>query len=240
MAIDDTYTKSLLHMDGANNGTTFTDESGKTWTAENTAKLSTTSPKFGTASGIFDGNAATCVDTPAATDFNVGSGDFTIDLWFKKQLNAVAQLVYGQTKSDGSAANASFYAYIDVDGANHPTAGVKVGAADYCVVSAGAITDTSWHHWAFTRYGNYLHLYIDGTEVGTQKDVTGLSVNASTYKFAIGRYGEYAGTNFSGYVDEFRFSKGIARWIANFSPPTAPYGPSAAGVPIATAPFFMI
>ena len=30
-------------------------------------------------------------------------------------------------------------------------------------------------------------------------------------------------TYLDGYLDEFRISKGIARWTANFSPPDAPY-----------------
>ena len=28
---------------------------------------------------------------------------------------------------------------------------------------------------------------------------------------------------FNGWLDEFRVSKGIARWTANFTPPAAPY-----------------
>jgi hypothetical protein len=240
--LDDTYTKSLLHMDGANNGTTFMDESGKTWTAEGTAVTSTTSPKFGTADGLFDGGATCCVDTPAATDFNVGSGDFTIDFWFKKASNSSSQVAFGQSKSDGSNANISFWLSVDGDGANHPQGVVYIGGTGYSVLSTTAITDTNWHHYAFTRYGNYLHLYIDGTEVGTSANVTGLTVNSSTYKAAIGRPGEYAGSSFNGKIDEFRFTKGLARWTGNFTPPAVPYAPAfiQAGIPVACTPFMMI
>jgi hypothetical protein len=34
--------------------------------------------------------------------------------------------------------------------------------------------------------------------------------------------------DFNGWLDEFRISKGIARWTSNFTPPTAPYD---SGVP---------
>jgi hypothetical protein len=30
---------------------------------------------------------------------------------------------------------------------------------------------------------------------------------------------------FAGWMDELRISKGIARWTANFTPPTEPYAP---------------
>lgn len=42
MAVDDIYTKSLLHFDG-----NITDESGKTWTAYGGAATSGTQKKFG-------------------------------------------------------------------------------------------------------------------------------------------------------------------------------------------------
>ena len=50
-AVDDSYTVALLHMNGDNNSTTFTDESGKTWTSHNGAKISTAEYVFGGASG---------------------------------------------------------------------------------------------------------------------------------------------------------------------------------------------
>jgi len=31
------------------------------------------------------------------------------------------------------------------------------------------------------------------------------------------------GQSLNGWIDEFRWSSGIARWIANFTPPTSAY-----------------
>ena len=36
---------------------------------------------------------------------------------------------------------------------------------------------------------------------------------------------------FTGYIDEFRFSKGTARWTAAFTPPSNPYTPGPPGIP---------
>lgn len=55
MPVDDVYTVALLHMNGADASTTFTDESGKTWTANGNAQIDTAQSVFGGASGLFDG-----------------------------------------------------------------------------------------------------------------------------------------------------------------------------------------
>ena len=78
---NDAFTKILLHMDGSNGGTTFTDiavgGSAKTWTPTN-ATTSTASFKFGTASML---TASGYITTPDHSDFTIGSNDFTLDLW---------------------------------------------------------------------------------------------------------------------------------------------------------------
>ena len=71
----------------------------------------------------------------------------------------------------------------------------------------------------------YLYVAIDGT-LGPATDVTGVTVNNSAYKIAIGRYGENGSAYMNGWIDEFRFSKGIARWTTNFTPPTSAYAPA--------------
>jgi hypothetical protein len=72
----------LLHGDGTNNSTTFTDNSPspKTVTGSGNAKISTTEFKFGGASMAFDGTG----DFVSATsnDFNLGSSNFTWEGWF--------------------------------------------------------------------------------------------------------------------------------------------------------------
>ena len=69
----DSYVTVFTHMDGANNGTSFTDENctgagAKTLTASGNAKTTTTSPKFGTASAIFAGGSD-YVYAAASSDF---------------------------------------------------------------------------------------------------------------------------------------------------------------------------
>jgi hypothetical protein len=82
---NDAFTKILLHMDGTNGSTTFTDTnaggSAHTWTANGNAQISTAQSKFGGASGLFDGTGD-YITTPDHADYTLGSGDFTIDLWF--------------------------------------------------------------------------------------------------------------------------------------------------------------
>lgn len=75
--VDDAYTKSLMHFNGNNGNTTFTDEIGKTWYPSGNAQISTTQSKFGGASAYFDGNGDYLYsdDSP---DWDLGS-QFTVD-----------------------------------------------------------------------------------------------------------------------------------------------------------------
>ncbi len=157
----DGNTNSLLHMDGADASTTFVDDTGKAWTAAGNAQIDTAQSKFGGASGLFDG-AGDWIDTPDSEDLNVGSGDFTVDFWFRKNANATVQAAYGQANSAATASLMSILLYTD-QGGNYPYGAVYVGSSAYAITSSSAITDTNWHHYAFVRNGNTITLYIDGT-----------------------------------------------------------------------------
>jgi hypothetical protein len=226
MAVDDGYTKALLHMNGADTSTTFTDESGKTWTAGGNAKLTTTAPKFGSASGIFDGTGD-YIDTPDDPDFDVAAGDFTIDCWIKRgNTNATLYRLLGQAASNN--ASSSYSCMMRLDATKYLIAGVGVSTTVYVTNGTTVVNDTNWHHIAMVRYGNTLTAYLDGTAAGTL-DMTGKTVNNSSNKWAIGRAGEFENGDFIGQIDEFRFSKGIARWTTNFTPPTSEYAPRIGG-----------
>src|SRR3990167_7740340 len=80
-------TSLMLHMDGADASTTFTDETGKTVTANGNAQIDTAQSKFGGAAALFDG-AGDYLTVSGSADWDLGTGDFTIDFWFRSAIES--------------------------------------------------------------------------------------------------------------------------------------------------------
>jgi|GEM_PF-3859719 len=219
----DGYTKLLLHNDGANNSTSFSDKSlfTKTVTASGDAKVSTAQSKFGGSAAYFDGTGD-YLSTPDSDDWNFGNGDFTIDCWAKRTQSGVAEYLVAQD-TDNVTSNHSFSFFFFSD--NTVWFSPAVGS-DYYAVNSGAttISDTNWHHYVGVRSGANLYLFIDGQQVGTRGDLSTLSLNNSDQPLVVGQ-SNYSLNHyyFNGYIDEVRVSKGIARWTSNFTPPSATY-----------------
>ena len=203
---NDAYTKLLLHCDGTNGSTTFTDSSASahTVTANGGAAVSTSVYKFPTGSAGFNGtNANLTVGNQA--DWAFGTGDFTIDFWFyANALNYnLCGSTIGGTVSTGISASKL---YVDRSGTGTIITGTTV-------LSTGV-----WYHVALVRSSGSIKLYLNGTQEGST-----YSTSFTAYGPAI--YGSGNGANyFNGYEDEIRVSNGIARWTANFTPPTQAYG----------------
>jgi hypothetical protein len=223
MAVDDTYTKSLLHMDGADASTTITDESGKTWTRAGDAQIDTAQYKFGGASGLFDGTGD-YVSTPDSDDFTVGNADFTIDCWFRP--TAINQNSRLCAQLGASGLDATIGIVISLNADESVSGYVQSGGTIYTAAVAAASYDVdTWYHVALIRYSDTLKLYLNGIAGATTANLTGVTVYNSTDSFVIGRAGSFNGGYYSGHIDEFRFSNGIARWTtSNFTPPTRAYG----------------
>jgi hypothetical protein len=85
----DSYTKVLLHFDGADATTAFPDDApttvAHTWTAAGNAQVDTADSKFGGASLLLDG-VGDWVTTVDSADFTLGTSDFTIECWYKCNL----------------------------------------------------------------------------------------------------------------------------------------------------------
>jgi hypothetical protein len=210
-------TKTLLHFNGVDGSTTFTDELGRTWTARGTAQIDTDQKVFGTGSALFNGSSY--IDTPDSDDFTLGANSFTFDFWVKRNTLGTTQFVFGQRSSDQSLSSTSIRAFFSSD--NKFNADICQGSTPQGVTSSTTIADANWHHIAIIRNVNLLKMYIDGTEVASA-DATNIVVNNSTYKFAIGVCGEVAAAGFDGWIEEFRFSN-VARWTSNFTPPVGEY-----------------
>jgi hypothetical protein len=223
---NDSFTKVLLHFDGPNGSTTFTDSNvggaAHTWTASGAAQISTADFAFGGASGAFTGGTS-WIRTPDSTDFTLGSGDFAIDFRFKcNATSGTVAWLSGQVDNAGSAASTSFAVLRQVN--DKLLCYVGQGAATINVQSTttfNSTTNTGWHQGALQRRGNLLELYIDGVREASAP-ITG-AVNDSANSVGVGVGGDIPGAGWVGFLDEFRLSVGTARWSANFLPPGKAY-----------------
>jgi hypothetical protein len=213
----------LLHMDGANNSTTFIDSSSsaKTVTANGDAKISTALSKFGGASGLFDG-AGDFLSVPSSADFDYGSGDFTIEGWINPRVSSEDGYIVGRRTGDtattiqwcvflvGGLLGIDFFSTANtrITTQSHPTT-VTVGA---------------FSHFAVVRNGNNWKIYLEGIG-NTGVTASGTVANAAN-ELRIGQaQGGFGGGGFplDGNIDELRITKGVARYTANFTPPSAPF-----------------
>lgn len=210
----------LLHFDGANASTSFgendCDGNGKkVFTANGNAQLSTTLPKFGSASLLLDGSGD-YASSPATADYAVGTGNFTIDFWIKLDGAAASDNTIFTT--GGSSGNGIFLEWSSATG-NKIAA--RINSIDRAVNGAGSVSKSVWHHIAFERNGTALLLYVDGVEQGAGL-TDSADISPNTYGIDIGRE-EGNRWFFNGRIDEFRFTKGVAKWTKNFTPPSTPY-----------------
>ena len=158
-----------------------------------------------------------------STDWDFGSGDFTIDFWmYPTNLTEDYPSPIG-VRANGSADYAAVVYAKHASYSNHITAYLKEDD-DTPIPLEGNVEATlnTWQHIALVRHGNTGILFKDGTSIGTV-DLTGVTLK-DPGGLIIGTDGAATSKWFSGYMDEIRISKGIARWTSNFTPPARAYG----------------
>jgi len=213
---------ALLHFDGAAGSTTFTDScaSPNTVTAHGAVQISTAHSKFG-ASGVFDGSSY--LTAPAAAPLNLTSGDFTIEGWFYTtsltsgnmsmvDKDGVAGTSYAQYDIS-VAPTGKLYAYLGGgDGTSHPGTGYN---------GTTTITLNAWHHFALVKSGSTCLGFLDGVQ---QWSGAAPAMYEGGKPLYVGyQAGQPAAAYFHGYIDDLRITKGVARYTAPFTPPTAAF-----------------
>lgn len=209
----------LLHCDGADGSTMFTDSAitPKTLTVVGQVHIETDQAKFGTASGQFDGTDA--LTTPAHTSLNCGTGDFTLEAW----LRPTADGADADFMAHRNTANSTDFWYFRRTAAKHIRFLNKyANAVVWDITTSGDTVDNNeWTHVAAVRSGTSIVIYIDGIARGSGTSSAALAY--PNYPLIIGcGDNNYAG-GLIGYLDEARITKGVARYTANFTPPTAAF-----------------
>jgi hypothetical protein len=212
----------LLHMDGSDGSTTFTDNSPspRTMTANGNAQIDTAQSQFGGASGLFDG-AGDWVSTPSNAVFNMGTGSFTAEGWIRPATNSVRIAAFGQIDSAGQNNTGSFIVELTATGKlrGYSFSGSSV-IAD--LTGGTTVSINTWHHIAYVRSGTTFYLFLDGAQEATVGGVSG-ALNSSSNTFSVGRAGEVNAIYWSGHLDDIRITKGVARYTSAFTPPNAAF-----------------
>lgn len=209
----------LLHLDGANGSTSFVDSGplNKSVSRNGNAVISTAQSRFGGASLLLDGdNDWLAIANPAG--LNLQSVDFCVEGWARLTVTSGGQTLF-DFRGVG-AFNVSWAIFTD---AANRWAGIYDGPSNTVV----ALTPTNslpaangpFFHWAVTRSGTTTRFFIDGVNLAQ------ITYNPpATHSSGVLIGANHAGQNdFAGHMDEVRITRGHARYVANFTPPSEPF-----------------
>lgn len=161
----------------------------------------------------FSSSVNSYVTTDAGTSWAVGVDDFTVE-WFSYQ-TTLAQFQRIFTLGD--------YPNIDL--------GVSIESGIFYYWAGGFSTPrtsisaatqiNTWYHWAVSRQNGVTKIFRNGIQQGANLIDTN-NINNTLTTFVVGNTNTFA-TNAAlvGYLTNFRFVKGLAVYVGNFTVPTS-------------------
>lgn len=207
------FVSLLMHMEGANAGTTFTDVKGHTMSQGTGTNVltSTAHAAFGTSS--MQCASGGYLSTPNATEFAFGSGNFTIDAWLYPTSFAATMDIVGNLHSNDTNTSWTFKVA--------STGKLRFSTWFLNVLDgATALTLNAWNHVSVVRSGSNLTFYVNGVQDAT---VGSVSINLTNTSGGLWIGYDQEGY-FSGFIDELRITKGVARYLGSTLPvPVAAY-----------------
>ena len=192
---------SLLHFDGD-----LTDETGRVWSQSG-------SPIIGGV-GRFGGCitfSRSSSERVSSTHPAFGTDDWTVEMWVKFNSTTGQQNFFENLNSAGINPAGRFTIY-----QKDNTLRIFINSADR--INTPTPSTSVWNHISVSRESGIVRLFVNG-EVKGSWNSGGLNFDQTLTSFGAG-----FGTNsLFGAIDELRITKGVARYIANFTPPTEPF-----------------
>jgi hypothetical protein len=212
---------ALLPFDGTNGATSTTDSSNSnhTVTFNGNASLSTAQSKFGGSSCYFDGTGD-YLSFDASSNWDFGTGDFTIEFWVRFSVGSAYQTLwdYGYTASAG----------ILIQSSNGSSPKMMVYIEGSYITESSSPSLSTWYHYAIVRSSGTVTIYRDGLSVASASMAGSLGGIGTPPTIGVKAGTTLYGLN--GYLDDFRITKGLARYTSTFTPPTTAHLTSAGDV----------
>ena len=225
---DSTSALILAHFNADGEGDSSNNAIATTW--ESNARFTTTS-KFGAGAyrsvGSQSNNAVIFADNPG---YNMGSSDFCMEAWLYIDENALPSNgtvpLICRRGADGFANNESSFCFqVTFDTLRARFIFGHGATNDVFDTPLDPFSVLSWHHFAVSRDGDTLRVFVDGVLKGTH-DVTGMSMYSSSRTVAVGQYADgqsFTTRNFECFIDEVRLVAGKPVYTDTFALPTSEY-----------------
>lgn len=205
---------SLFHFDDNLN-----DEKGTVWTVSNSSNIYITDANFKFGKSVRTIGNNSYLSSSYDAKFDLSTSDFTIEAYVYK-LGDTGNSLYSAlfSKRNGGADwdygleihnNGCYFRYGDTSNASKS-------------MSIGTVLKNQWYHIAITREGSTLRGFIDGQLLATTT-ISGNIRNRNLPVYLGRSTPSWSDNQWNGYIDEFRLTKGIARYTGNFTPPDKPF-----------------
>lgn len=213
--------QSTTFIDNSTNAFTITANGNATPERANPFTDTVTGPTpYSTAtyggSAYFDGTGD-YLTIPDNANLELGSGNFTIEMWVYVNSTAQATLLSHRATSTTNGPLALFK-----DSSNVIKMYLATAAAGWDILNGatiGTVTNSQWYHVAVTRSGSSFYGFLNGS-------IAVLGTSASAIGDVTANWGVGADldpTNYyNGYISNLRIVKGTAVYTGPFVPPAAP------------------
>lgn len=211
----DTDTVVMLHTDGSDGSTTFTDNSDcvgcpNTFTPSGDAQIDTAQSKFGGASALFDGTNDDLAGQDVA-EYQFGQ-KFTVDWWIR--FNVLSNFYIGAGTQECTGATYCWRLGF-VTASNQFQLFIQRNTSPKTFAWSPSIN--TWYHVAITRDGSDdVRMFVDGTQIGSTTSDTAIPSTFSEISLP-------ANSNYNGWYDEMRVVIGEPVWTGDFTAPTGAY-----------------
>ena len=171
---------------------------------------------FYSGSGDFTGATTDVLSTgDEDTKFKMEEGDFTIECWVYSTSTSGTQNI---CQIIGDSSSKYYGIYYSSSALKFQMAGTGGAQADAGDVVFGK---NKWYHIAMVRNGSTLKGYIDGVEEATAGSISS-DMDETGYQAFVGRHSP-TNNGFTGYIQDFRVYRGVAKYTSNFVvPATSP------------------
>jgi hypothetical protein len=182
----------------------------RTVTVRGDAALSATEAKNGTKSLFCDGDGdGITIEHETVDGFAADGGDWTIEMWaYPTSLHNGHLCII----SDELFSLAGLQFRLTSDGE------IELNNASDSAFLGGSYSANQWQHFAAVRSSGIITIYRNGVSQGTTSQTPAENGTGLAFGFSSANFGN---TFFEGYLDDIRYTQGVARYTSAFTPPGA-------------------